>query len=645
MRTLWPAVAFALLLSTAQVEGHAVLRDSDPANGASPNQPPAAVTLVFTEEPERGLSLIRILDSQGRQVQRGPAEVVPGNPFALRQPLERLGQGSYTVSWRTVSRVDRHLTAGTIVFGVGTVPPSLPEAGSQQPTPNPVTAAGRWLLYTGLVLMLGGAWVWAAVLLRHVPPSPRLHLGWVIAFAGIGCIAVGQRAAADVSWAQFFATFVGRATIYRALPVVAAAVTFTIARRSARYRPAALTVATTFVAVAMLVHVYAGHAGAGGGMARWIRVMLQWGHLAGVGVWLGGLAALLIGLRGTIDEEKAAAARRYSNGAAVGLAAVVVTGVLRAVDAVSAWSALWGLLYRRLVLTKVVLLLILAGLGAVNRYRNVPAVRARVIGLRRVGAAELVIAAVVLAITGVLTGLAPPRTLRDAPQPASLVATGSDFASSIRVWLEVTPGRPGLNRFTVRVADFDTGKPAPADEVQLRLSPADRPEIAASSPSLSKGADGIYSGEGAGLALAGSWSVVVTVRRGVDVVRVPLRVTLRDLQTMRTVSAPGQPTLYTIELADGRQVQLYLLPAGPGPATVHMTFFDAGGRELPISEPLVVTAVPEEGQPAAFVARRLSPGHFLADGRLTDRPTELQIAATGPGGQLIRASLTVQPQR
>jgi copper transport protein len=643
MRLLWAAAAIALCLPAALAEGHAALRDSDPANGASLAQPPAAVTLVFTEEPEPGLSLIRVLDAQGRQVQRGRVQAVPGNPFALRQPLERIGQGAYTVSWRTVSRVDGHLTAGTIVFGVGMVPSSMPESGPQQPAPNPVTAASRWFLYIGLVLMLGGVWVWAFVLPPHVPPSPWLYVASVFALFGIAGIAVGQRAAAGVSWGQFFTTFLGHATIYRALPVVAAAVMFTIARRSARYRPAALTVATTFVAFAMLVHVYAGHAGAAGGMARWVRVTLQWLHFAGVGLWLGGLAALLIGLRGTMDAEKAAAARRYSNGAVVGLAAVVLTGVLRAVDAVGAWSSLWSMFYGRLVLTKFLLLVILAGLGAINRYRNVPAVRARVSALRKVGAAELVLAMVVLAITGVLTGLAPPRTLRDVPPSTSLVATGSDFASTIKVRLEVTPGRPGLNRFMLGVVDFDSGKPVSADEVTLRLSPGDRPEIAASSLVLSKVADGAYGGQGTGLSLAGPWNVVATVRSGVDVVRVPLRITVRDLQTVRTVTAPGQPTLYFIELVHGTQLQLYLLPAGPGPATVHMTFFDAGGRELSIPESPTVTAIPEGGEPATFTVRRLSPGHFLADGRLPDRPTELQILAVSAGGEFIKAGLTIRP--
>ncbi|MGH2399354.1 MAG: copper resistance protein CopC, partial [bacterium] len=636
------AVTIALCLFSAPAEGHAALRDSDPANGASLAQAPAAVTLVFTEEPEPGLSLIRVLDAQGRQVQRGAAQVVPGNPFALRQPLERIGRGAFTVTWRTVSRVDGHLTSGTIVFGIGVVPSSMPESGPQQPAANPVTAAGRWFLYLGLVLLLGAAWVWAFALPQYIPPTPWVYAASTLATVGIAGIAAGQRDAAGVSWGQFFGTFLGYATVYRALPVAAATAAFAFANRSGRYRRAALIAAAAFVAVAMLVHVYAGHAGAGGGMARWIRVMLQWIHLGGVGVWLGGLAALLLGLRGTMDAEKGAAARRYSNGAAVGLAAVVLTGVLRAVDAVGAWASLWSMLYGRLVLTKVVLLVILAGLGAVNRYRNVPAVLARLRALRTIGAAELALAIAVLAITGVLTGLAPPRVLRDVPPSTSLTATGSDFASSIRVRIEVTPGRPGLNRFTLRVVDFDTGRPAQADEVQLRLTPDDRPEIATSSLPLTKVADGTFGGQGSGLSLAGPWNVVVNVRRGADVLRVPLRIAIRDLQTVRAVTAPGQPTLYYIDLVNGTQLQLYLLPAGPGPATVHMTFFDARGLELSIPESPTVTVIPEGSEPVSFTVRRLSPGHFLADGRLPDRPVELQILAVSAGGEFIRAGLTVR---
>ena len=60
--------------------------------------------------------------------------------------------------------------------------------------------------------------------------------------------------------------------------------------------------------------------------------VVQWTHFAAVGVWLGGLAALLLAVRGAESAAKAAAVGRFSRIAAAGLAVVAVTGLLRALD-------------------------------------------------------------------------------------------------------------------------------------------------------------------------------------------------------------------------------------------------------------------------------------------------------------------------
>ena len=77
---------------------------------------------------------------------------------------------------------------------------------------------------------------------------------------------------------------------------------------------------------AMAVHVDAGHAAAGASRST-VRIAEQWAHFAAVGIWLGGLLALLVGLRGAPSSAKAAAVRRFSTIAAFALVVVVGTGV------------------------------------------------------------------------------------------------------------------------------------------------------------------------------------------------------------------------------------------------------------------------------------------------------------------------------
>ena len=95
------------------------------------------------------------------------------------------------------------------------------------------------------------------------------------------------------------------------------------------------------------VHVSAGHAAAGDSTRE--SIAFQWTHVAAVGVWIGGLVALLLGVRGAPSEAKAAAVRRFSTVAAAGLVIVVATGIVRAVEQLGSWSELWTTGYGRAV--------------------------------------------------------------------------------------------------------------------------------------------------------------------------------------------------------------------------------------------------------------------------------------------------------
>jgi copper transport protein len=138
------------------------LRSSGPPDGASLDRAPRQVTLTFTERPEPRLSTVQLLDADGRPVQAGNAGPVGGQPFQLQVPLGALADGTYTVAWRTVSRDDGHVTGGSFAFGDGVAAPAAAAQGGSVPAattppPSPLATAGRWLLYSGLALLVGAA--------------------------------------------------------------------------------------------------------------------------------------------------------------------------------------------------------------------------------------------------------------------------------------------------------------------------------------------------------------------------------------------------------------------------------------------------------------------------------------------------------
>jgi copper transport protein len=631
--TLLVAALVALALPASPAWAHALVGSSDPPDGARLEEPPEAVTITFTEPPDPELSFVHVQDQDGKAVQVGRAQIVPGRPQALRQPLGPLDEGVYTITWRAVSQVDGHATAGFLSFGVGVSPLEAPGGGGSTvtvPRVSPLEIAGRWALFIGLGILLGAAWVGAAAFAET--PSGVLGLmlaGLGAAALGLVVLAVAQQRAAGVGFGELVGTSVGRALLLRTAGLVATGVAAAIAVRSARWRRVALGATAVAAALAMLAHSAAGHAASGS--FRWAKVTAQWAHFAGAGVWLGGLAALIVGVRGGASEWKARAVRRFSAVAGIALGVVAVTGALRAFNEVGSWAALFSTSYGQVVLLKSALLLPLVGFGALNRYRNVPAAGRSLRGLRAVSGAELGVAVVILVAAAALASLVPPALIPPPTERAApLVATGSDFATSVQARLDVDPGVPGPNRFLLRLTDYDTAEALGAERVALRFSFPARADLGESTLELTPSGRGLYGASGPNLAFAGPWDVTVLVQRGVDSVEVPLQIA--TLCRTRQVEAPRQPTIDVLELPGGISVQGFVFPDRAGRTEVHFTFVDETGEELSLRGDPVMIAQPPGRDSFSLEPEQLTPGHFLAPTRLTPGRWRFDIVAQSEEG-------------
>jgi uncharacterized membrane protein len=372
------------------------------------------------------------------------------------------------------------------------------------------------------------------------------------------------------------------------------------------------------------------------------------------GLWIGGLAALLLQVRGaTVDQEagaeRALAVRRFSRWAGYALAAVAVTGIVRAIDEIGTLDALLGTDFGRIVILKSVLLGILALLGATNRFVNVPQAARRLASLRRVGSAEVAVGTGVLLATGLLVNLVPPSTVASAPgqpPPAPVLATGSDFGTTVRFRLAVEPGEAGFNRFTAAITDYDTGAPVAAEGVVLRFALASASGVGPSTLALPGAvASGSYAASGANLSLDGVWRVVAVVTTGGGAVEVPLVLTTRvPSQPVDVVATPGAPTISTVHLDGNRTVQVYLDPGRAGANELHATFFDAAGSELPV-QTATMALTRSDGTGLVLNPRQLEPGHFVAEVTADAGAVGVDVVGPAPGGAQLHAHLdmTVEP--
>ncbi len=361
-----------------------------------------------------------------------------------------------------------------------------------------------------------------------------------------------------------------------------------------------------------------------------------------MGVWVGGFLWLLLGIRGAGQEgEQAAAAQRFSGMATVALGLVLITGLARALVEVGSWHGLLDTSFGRTLLVKGALVAGLVAIGAANRFRVVPALRAGRAGLQTLRGtvrAELAIAIPILVAAALLSELPPAAFVSQAAanrQPApAVVVNGDDYATTTRVQLTVTPGGAGPNRFVAKVVDYDTGQPVTAERVSLRFSLPARPDVGASSLDLKPAGEGAWQGQGSQLSIAGRWSVSVLVGRPGGAVTVPLRLQTRTAepsQQVRVSRTPGQPTVYTITLAQGGSLQGYLDPGRSGRNVLHLTWFDPQGRELPLSGARASATAPS-GAADRLSLQRFSTGHFVANLDLAAGRWSFTVSATSRAG-------------
>ncbi|MBO0701729.1 MAG: CopD family protein, partial [Candidatus Dormibacteraeota bacterium] len=350
------------------------------------------------------------------------------------------------------------------------------------------------------------------------------------------------------------------------------------------------------------------------------------------------------------SPRKAAAVRRFSQVAAGSLVVVGLSGLVRAVDEVAAWAALVATLFGQLVLVKVALLGTLAALGAVNRFRSVPAAERSLGLLLRIGRLEIGVGATVLVASAILTSLVPPALVAATPKPApppKLVVHGRTMTANAT--LEVSPGYPGANSFTLRLDD--TRSRAMTGEASLEFRMPSRPEIPQSTLALRREADGSYSGIGDNLALVGQWSVNAVLRRSTGPVDVPLQVTCQfSPQQLQQMSMGTMLMLHNLPLSNGWQLEAYINPGRAGRTAFHLVFTDL--RNGPVEVPELPVATARQGSAKRiFNLRRLAygtptPNQFYAPTTLTPGRWQFQVAATAADGSRLRTSFTLDvPKR
>lgn len=517
-RVFWLLVALAA--GPGDAVAHATLLSSVPADSALLSQAPAEVVLRF-DEPVAPISL-RLIDNAGAALPLEAQARMEGQNVHVPLPTT-LKQGTYLLSYRVVS-ADSHPVVGSLAFSIGLVQ----KLAQQQARPaaadeaaSPLGPGGIWVrglrdifLLVAMGAALFSAWVGGFPGQRAVLTIAALAAALL---SGLGALAqaaalMGQPMALS---AALMTTALKTTSGFSALVTITATALIAAgaAFDSQRLRATLLTAGALLIPISL---VLTGHAASA--QPAWLASTAVAAHVLVAGFWAGSLVALFLLLRQG-GPRSAAGLRRFSAIAMPAVGLLIVAGAGFAALQLGSLQALVDGRYGQLVLLKSALLLLLLALAGGNRFILMPRLQRAVptadAALRRAIVAEMVLVALVVSATAVLSQT-PPHEAR--------VRVELGGASSHTGTLTVEPGVAGHNVFVVELRDAQNRPIDPEETTLVFSNPAAGME--AMERRLTRTGPGTFRFEGHEIAFAGPWQVEVRARLG-DFDRIDLRATLR----------------------------------------------------------------------------------------------------------------------
>jgi copper transport protein len=535
-RTYWLFVFLALVHwfgAPSATQAHALLLNSNPtANQILPTSP-QKIELWLTEPVAASLTEIRVLNSAGERVDDGATLIDSNGSLHVQVGLKTLPDGVYVVHWKALSQLDGHITSGVFPFAVGNVSEeSLLAVGVDNNVPSAtfLQVLARWLSLLGMALLIG----WFAF--REVVWRPESHemagraflpvftdlqkVGAILLLLGAVLGLLEQAAkVTDAGWLTaltapalgdlLFGTRVGWLWLAR--------VTFAILLLLSTEKLWQRVLQALFAVGLAVSYSLNSHLAAASPV--WLPLASNVLHILLASAWLGGAVYLF----STFISGKnlpnalflhitAKLTTRFSDLALVLVIVVLLSGVYGAWLTVGSLSALVQSFYGQTLVLKLILVLAILAVAAVNLWFTRPRLQKAQAQNDRTAPellfksllGELSIATLLLLAAALFASL--PLAKPFLPQVAL-----SAPAEDLQLKVLIQPGVVGFNRFILTAAG-DSGVVTQTKQVRLRFTPKQGAAVS-SDLLLNANEVGQFVAQGANLSEAGEWQVEAIVQR------------------------------------------------------------------------------------------------------------------------------------
>jgi len=557
--------ASVLVMMAGAAAAHGVYVRSNPASDGRLTKAPIEVRVTFSETPDPRGSDIAVLDASGTRLDLRDVTAVSDEANTLRVALNPVGEGGYLVAWTVLSAVDGHETKGAFAFAVGNAPlPKIPDVGAATPPPTPSEIAGRALSFAGIALLIGLGFF--TMFIREPVDRGELRRERWLMLVG-GALLVGGGALLVLPQ---IATIPARLLNLLGLRALAGVATIAVALPRRLLPPDVRREAVAFFGLAAgLTATLVSHAAASGDLRY---VALDYLHVIAISIWLGGVVTFAFvampAAHAADPRQLGQTVWRFSLAALAAVAVVVTTGVLQSLDRLVLLEDLFETPYGIALLAKVVLLVGLLGLGALNLLVWGPRMRRGAAANRpfwRGVLGESALFGGVLVAAAFLTAFAPPA------QASGAAFDETTRVGGVRIQLLTASTLPGRNRFIVRVHQ-GLAPVVAAEKIALRFTMVEH-DMGEQELIAAERAPGEYVAEGSPMAMFGTWKVEA-------IVRLVGRQDLRALFAVPVSQPEGQGATTKILAVPPYQLLVFSEPFQPqagAPVIINVVVVDSKG--------------------------------------------------------------------
>lgn len=503
MRKILIISLLVLSISLPYASAHPFTEETSPSSKVNVPVGVTEVTVIYSEPIELDFSALKVLDSNGDQIDNKDSKYYQGENSLIvtTPPLEG---GVYTVTSKVLSKVDGHLVDEAFIFGVGDVKIEFP---TDQPKsiyeilffPE---AAARFPGLVGQTIVLGSViasmLIWGTqnknLIRKEIEKVNSLHHGKFMTLTGIGLMSVFgsniamlavQTLRLETSVLDVIQTTFGTSwSIRMVITIILLGIWFWIDRKKQITKINQIPMLVLSLALIGTTTMI-GHGSASGQMAA---VALDYIHNLVAAIWIGGIIYFVFTLLptfSTLDQtvrERLSLVMipRFSIAFIIAVGIVIISGPTLMWLLESDVGLITQSIYGKLIIVKIAIAAVMVGLGGFFQFRVQKSgekdLESKLVSvhkkLKRSLKLDATLGIILLGVVALLAnGTLPAGEIQkvDAQEVVYGFRT-IEFSESAKFDIEITPFTSGANTILVKITDFENNQLQDSDEIKVKIS-------------------------------------------------------------------------------------------------------------------------------------------------------------------------------